>query len=314
MKTENPWEGLSRPGVGELSAKRADAAHPFDFFHALNHDRQLMLILRLKSANIEHRKLPRLKGLKVQWTSNSSSLQLILAESRDEDLFTLICKDLMRTTFSAGSDIDCLELLCTRLLKWQRLLSKGGPRLLSEQEIRGLFAELIFFQEELLPRLGPVALGAWKGPSGFPQDFTVDGKVFEIKSHLVGSPQTIRISSTAQLWVESADLFLCVYHLAEHLSGGQSLASLINNIATTLSSWSSAVEEFEEKLTSLGYLDMPEYHSREFSIIQRDTFIVSGGFPRITPFDVRSGISEVNYGIQLAALYPYQTTLDWSDA
>lgn len=313
MKSESPWEGLSLPSLGSFSAKRADSSHPFDFFHALNSDGQLMLILQLGSTSFEDRSLPRLKGLKIQWVFNSSSLQLTLVQSKDADLFALLCRDLVGITYTARSDTDCLDLLCTRLLKWQRLLSKGGPRLLTEHEIRGLFAELTFLQEELLPRLGPVAVEAWKGPSDFPQDFAIDNKVFEVKSHLVGAPQTVRISSITQLWVESADLYLCVYHLSEQSTGGKSLASLIENIRLALSSSTAASEEFEEKLASLGYLDMPDYYSREFSVVQQDVFAITENFPRIVPSILPSGICEVNYGIQLAALYPFQITLEWGE-
>ena len=214
MNTESPWHGLATPQFGALSARRADPHHPFDFYYAMNAESQLMLVLKLGSAVHYDLDLPRLKGLRTLWIDKTHELHLVLAKAQDVDLFALLCKDLITCTFGAQSDTDCIELLCARLLKWQRLLSRGGPHLLDAHEIRGLFAELSFFQQELLPRFGPDIVQAWKGPSGFPQDFAADNKVFEIKSHLVGSPQSVRISSPSQLWVDSTDLYLCVYHLS----------------------------------------------------------------------------------------------------
>lgn len=314
MKTESPWHGLVTPQIGALSARRADPDHPFDFYYALNAESQLMLVLQLGTAVRWDLDLPRLKGLRVLWIDKTHELHLVLAKAQDVDLFALLCKDLITCTSGARSDADCRELLCARLLKWQRLLSRGGPRLLDTHEIRGLFAELSFFQQELQPRFGPEAVNAWKGPSGFPQDFAADNKVFEIKSHLVGSPQSVRISSPSQLWVDSSNLYLCVYHLAEVSAGGKSLGALVDELTAALGASSSATEEFEEKLVSLGYLDLPEYRAQAFALVKKDAFAVTDGFPRIIPSTLMPGIQEVTYGIQLAALSPFESTIPWSDA
>jgi len=312
MKTESPWHGLATPQLGAIGARRADPDHPFDFYYAVNAESQLMLVLKLRVPVRLNSELPRLKGLKALWIDKSHELHLVLAKAQDVDLFAMLCKDLINFTFDAQSDTDCIELLCARLLKWHRLLSRGGGRLLDEHEIRGLFAELSFFQQELLPRFGPNAVSAWKGPSGFPQDFAADNKVFEIKSHLVGSPQSIRISSPSQLWVDSADLYLFVYHLAEVSSGGKCLGALVEELSKALGLSASAAEEFEEKLASLGYLDLPEYRAQMFSLAKLDTFTVTDVFPRITPSGLMPGIQEVTYSIQLAALSPFESTIAWS--
>ena len=103
-----------------------------------------------------------------------------------------------------------------------------------------------------------------------------------------------------------------MYHLAEVSAGGQSLGALIDSITVALSSSASAAEEFDEKLASLRYLDLPEYRLHEFAVVKQDTFTVSEGFPRIIPTTLISGIHDVNYCIQLAALVPFQTTISWS--
>lgn len=314
MKTESPWQGLATPQLGALSARRADPDHPFDFYYAVNAESQLMLMLKLGSSVRWSLDLPRLKGLRALWIDKTHELHLVLAKTQDIDLFTLLCKDLIAFALDARSDTDCIELLCARLLKWQRLLSRGGPRLLDAHEIRGLFAELSFLKQELLPRFGPDAVQAWKGPSGFPQDFAADNKVFEVKSHLVGSPQSVRISSPSQLWVDSADLYLCVYHLAEVSAGGESLGALVDELTAALSTSASASEEFEEKLASLRYLDSPEYRSQLFSLVKKDVFSVAECFPRIIPSTLALGIHEVIYSIQLAALFPFESVIPWSDA
>lgn len=314
MKTESPWSGLTPPKLGELSARRAAPEHPFDFFYAVNTDRQPMLALQLNGSVTRTRELPRLKGLRIQWIEATHTLQLVLSNLQDVDMFALLCKDLVTFTSGARSGSECLELLCARLIKWQRLLSKGGPRLLDAQEIRGLFAELTFMQKELLPCFGPDSVQSWKGPSGLPQDFAADNKVFEVKSHLVGSQQAVRISSPNQLWVDGVALYLCVYHLTEVSAGGKSLGALVDDIAGDLSSSAVATEEFEEKLASLGYIDLPEYRQQDFAVVKEECFLVDDAFPRITPSSIRPGIQDLTYGIQLSALSPFRSTINWDKA
>jgi hypothetical protein len=313
MKTDTPWHGLTPPLAGSLSARRAHAAHPLDFFYAVNSDNQLMLLLRLSQEITGVQELPRLKGLRLQWVEASHSLQLALVNKQDVELFTLLCRDLISCTSHASSGAEGLDLICARLVKWQRLLSRGGPRLLDAHEIRGLFAELTFLQNELIPRFGHDAVQSWKGPSGFPQDFAADNKVFEIKSHLVGAQQVVRISSPTQLWLDTLSLYLCIYHLTEVSAGGKSLGALIDEIIFTLRPSATATEEFEEKLLSLGYIDLPEYRMQEFATAKFDVFQVGDEFPRIALPAIRPGIQDLTYGIQLAALSPFSATILWSN-
>lgn len=312
MKTESPWNGLRPPKPGELSARRAAPEHPFDFFYAVNTDRQQMLLLQLDDSVSHKIELPLLKGLRIQWIEASHTLQLVLSNLQDVDLFALLCKDIVTFTSGARSANECLELLCARLIKWQRLLSKGGSRLLDAQVIRGLFAELTFMHKELLPNFGPDSVQSWKGPSGFPQDFAADNKVFEVKSHLVGSQQVVRISSPTQLWVDTAELYLCVYHITEVSAGGKSLGQLVDEIAAALVSSALAAEDFEEKLASLGYIDLPDYRQQAFAVVKEEFFMVNESFPRITPSSIRPGIQDLTYGLQLAALSPFSSTIHWN--
>lgn len=311
-KTDRFWDGLHVPAVGAIEARRADPSHPFDFYFGLNFNQEKLLIVVLSGLGEVAPDLPRLKGIRVQWIAESKSVQLALGKGHDLEMFGLLCSDLLAFTSQAGSQSECIERLCIRLVKWQRLLSKGGPRLMAEHEIRGLFAELWFLQRELHPRLGPSSIAAWKGPSGFPQDFAADGKVFEIKSHLVSAPQAVRIASPAQLWVEGAPLYLCMYHLTPLASGGRSLVDLVNEITASLAGHAAAAEDFEEKLSSLRYIDLPEYRAANFAVIKHEAFLVSDGFPRITPAMCPAGVVDLSYAIQFAALSPFAATISWS--
>jgi len=70
----------------------------------------------------------------------------------------------------------------SRLGRWKALLASGNVGL-SEQEVRGLLAELYVLNEVLAPQFGieACALG-WAGPEGEEQDFRIDDRSFEVKA------------------------------------------------------------------------------------------------------------------------------------
>ena len=92
------------------------------------------------------------------------------------------------------------------------------------------------------------------------------------------------------------------------------MGALVDEIAAELAASSLAAEEFEEKLVSLGYIDLPEYRQQAFAIAKEEVFLVDDAFPRITPSSIRPGIQDLTYGIQLAALSPFRSTLNWNKA
>ena len=310
--SDHPWSGLRAAEKGTLDARRADPQHRFDFFYAVNHEGDYLLLTRLPTLRCSSMDLPRLRGIDLRWLPDRSSLQLKLLSPQERDIFVLLCKDLMSATVAAADDALCLTLLLTRLGKWQRLLSRGGPRLMSPNEVRGLVAELLFLRDRLLPIFGPDSVVCWKGPLGFPQDFAVNGTVFEVKSHLTSSAQNIRISSAEQLWSEAPFLFLEVTYLAETTGDGVDLCSLVDEVASELLASPVRAEQFEQLMAEQGFLDLPEYRSQKFTVVDRETFRVEEGFPRIVPTAVPDGVQDVRYAIEISALSSFKCEVDWS--
>lgn len=310
--SEHPWAGLRATAKGMLDARRADAQHRFDFFYAVNHEGEHLLLVRLPLLQLTSLEMPRLRGIQVRWLPDQASLQFKLLSPQDRDIFVLLCKDLMAATNAAGDEASCLTLLLTRLRKWQRLLSRGGPRLMDASEIRGLIAELLFLRDRLLPIFGPHAVECWKGPLGFPQDFAVNGLVFEIKSHLTSAAQSLRISSVEQLWSESPRFYLEVLHLAEATGEGVDLCALVEELGELLQTAPTMLELFEQLLADQGFMDLPDYRAYKFNIIERENYRIEPGFPRIVPSSVPAGVQDVRYSIELSSLSPFKCEVEWA--
>ena len=312
MPTNDPWQAIDPvTPSGQINARRSDAAHPHDFFWALDAQGHRMLVLQ--SANLDTTKsLPSLRGIVLELGSDRFSLRLV--DNKDLEIFSTLCWSLIERTRTTRPGSDVLECILTQLMRWQRFLSKERRGLLSDQEIRGLFCELKFIESELMPRFDTDAIGFWRGPAGDPQDFAIGMTLFEVKSHLAGSLPVLMISSAEQLWHAAGDLYLVAYTIAEAAHGASDALSLAGLVARmrSLISLPDILDVFDDRLQEAGFLDHPRYAEDVFTVSSPQFFVVSGGFPRISAEVVPTGVCQLKYGIELAACLPFEQFPDWN--
>lgn len=305
------WSSLTLPGQkGQLSAKRITSDHPHDAFWTRDHFGAFGFLFEFHGEVKAQGPTPRLHGFTLAVGGEPVQLRLTLHSERDLELFQVLSEDLVRCCCQLPKGQDAFERVTARLGQWQRLLSKDRSGLLSDQEVRGLFGELSFLEQELLPRFGARAIEFWNGPGGAPQDFAIGTTVFEVKTRSGAGPAKVRISSPEQLWAALPEMFLCVYFLAEGMPGGKSLVQLVQGVREAIKT-SEFLPLFEQKLEAARYLDLPEYDSPLFRATQFQTFQVAEGFPAITPAAVPVGVSHVSYDLSLEHCMPYVASIDW---
>ena len=161
-------------------------------------------------------------------------LQVLLEPTGDWEMFRALCMDLLSSSNDASDQAGALQLLVQRLIRWQRLLSKGGGKLLDEREVRGLMGELLFLRDRLLPQAGTTAVDCWQGPEGLPQDFVYAGRLIEVKTYSAGSNPSVRIASAEQLSSGDVPLFLHVVCLVRQ-EGALCLPALVDEVRSLLS-------------------------------------------------------------------------------
>lgn len=308
---EDPWKGIPIPSAGDVSALRVDPRSQFAFFWARKADGREALILTLSADPKIDKPLPQLRGVEVNWLEGSRQLHLVLIDLTAQEIFLVLCQDLVRHASTAADEVGCMAILISRLTRWQRLLSRGSPRILSEKEIRGLFAELMVLREELLPRFGSAAVSCWKGPEGAPQDYSVGGSAIEVKAHLVGAQPQVEISSINQLWTTEGSLYLVVHHLSDTPGSGESLPDLVSNILKAIDGDSTAVTLFEDRLAMVGYVALDDYQAFRYVSVQADSFLIGENFPRISPDNVPAGVDGVRYMLKLSACAPFKSPIQW---
>ncbi|BDU71551.1 PD-(D/E)XK motif protein [Mesoterricola silvestris] len=313
MKAD-PWFQISRPASpGQLKALRMHPDHPHEIFRTRDHSGAIGISIAFRDVVSFPAILPRLRGITIRNGNAPAQLLLTLHGEADSDLFNALSEDLAR---SCAEERDCqaaLNAVLGRLDRWQKMLAHDRKGLLTEQEIRGLFGELTFLHEELIPRFGPSAVAFWNGPDGSPQDFAIGSSVVEIKTRAGSGPTRIQISSPEQLWPLLPKLFLGVYYLALVTIPGQgrSLRDLVDLIRTEVDV-PGLRETYESRLEAVGYIDLPEYGADSFLPGPLDTYEVRQGFPMIAPGSVPDGVEHVTYAIQLDRCQPFLKAIDWA--
>jgi len=245
-------------------------------------------------------------GLSVDLRSGQPGYQrLVLALDRDvdRDLFESLCRTLATALTAASDSSTALAITLTHLKRWKLFLAGRGGQHLSDETVRGLFAELVFLRE-LIAKIGSDAgVEAWLGPERSHQDFIFGNTAIEIKSLSGKERSVVHISSEDQLEVLNDHLFLRIYRLSP-LVGPVTALSLNDIISTVQSGLTSAesVSSFDRKLIAQGYAPLPEYDDPKFSVSDIRTFRVGAGFPRLIRSELPSGTTTVSYSIRLEAI------------
>jgi hypothetical protein len=237
---------------------------------------------------------------------------VILAEPRFADVFDALAVDLARRVEEASDAEGAVIALLGQLHRWQRFLTATAQGLEAAAQ-RGLWGELHFLGECLLPAIGPSeAIAAWTGPQGAHQDFQAASAWVEVKTTLAKQPHAVRITSERQLDDTHAPaLFLRVLLLESHEAGPDSLPARVAMLRSALEEAPGARENFEDALLSSGYLDRDaaRYISPGYVVRRADTFRVGLGFPRIIESDLPTGVGDASYKLSLAACENFSVPL-----
>lgn len=224
------------------------------------------------------------------------------------DVFSVLVADLLGTLTPAQDETSGVLSFVSRLDRWQRLLARHGADGLSVMEQRGLYGELLFLKEFLLPTTTPdAALDSWTGPLAKDQDFQLPRCSVEVKVSSGSPDHVVHVSNVRQLdetASSSATLFLFHASLEERHGQGQSLAAIVDELRNALGLH---VERLNDLLTQAGYFDVhaPRYAHSGYVLKGHRFYSVKDGFPRIREAELRAGVGDVRYAVQLGACAPF---------
>ena len=310
MTNDDPWKGISAPPVqaSKINARRVTQATPWGLYWAVDADRNVLLILQYGATIGRSRRLPKLRGLRVEAQPADSGpderIVIRLTDPEQRDIFLRFCRDIVDATVLAQTEEQAVERFLARTWRWHRLLQGGRDKRLGDDEQRGLIGELVVLERHLLPVLGALdAVRCWTGPLDAPHDFEISRIHVEAKARGSATPR-VTISSEHQLESGNADrLFLHVTEVTTAAEGGPD-ALTVTDIATSIrvvlaGRDMAAVDLFEERLGAVGFDWTDDYSDKSWVVGQGALYEVREGFPRITAAMVPGGVGNVRYMISL---------------
>lgn len=315
---KNPWSSIDKPPV-DLNVRLVDEHHPLKLFWAVDAKSRYLFAFDAEIDGLPSSKsLPKLSGIEVYLALQRTrgKLVLLLQDKVNWELFHALCSDLVRATAAIKDESAASIVIVRRLQRWQDLLKRDRPGILSPDRIKGLMGELLFLRSPLAAVFGyDAAVGAWRGPEDAPQDFTINESAIEVKCQSGGSQPVVRISSADQLSPQLPNGYLAVYTLASRTEDEPdtlTLNSLVAEIRNLLGGAAGSTRErFEDLLYMAGYVPHEDYDDYRFSLVALKSYILTKGFPRIEGADLLAGVEHVSYSIRLEACAGFQGKPDW---
>jgi hypothetical protein len=321
MNLDEIWTSLEADlasgHAAQRFARRIHADSTRDIRVAVDgHTGARMLLVRVQSAALDSSmEFPASRGFELRHVPLSEdgprqvTLGVILTRPDHADVFTSLVSDVSRRVAATTSDQEAVSELIARLQRWQSFLHRHRPDGLSDEGRRGLYGELWFLRQFVLPASGPAGtVRSWVGPRSANQDFQLPRCAIEVKTSAANPHQFLHIASERQLDDTGAGTLL-LFHLSvdEREGGGETLVEIVTAVRGLVIADMVAIEEFEASLIDAGYLDSQarQYLRTGYTIRRQGFFRVNGEFPRIVERDLRSGVGNVRYSIAVSTCDPF---------
>jgi len=303
-------------------ARRLDPDSPIGILAAIHKPNDKPgLLLEVSSVAVRHSvEYPECRGFNVYpvavvpGPNGRTRVCLELAEPNSEDLFAILAEDVATAVRDSSSQEEAFTAMLRRLDVWQKFMRKQDSGGLSRGEVIGLFGELVVAEQFLEAGATPrQIIEGWQGPLGGLRDFTVDGTEIEVKATTRQPATQITITSLSQLDEKNTgQLFLAHAELAVSDHDGRHLEQLIGDVREILARTdASLIRVLNDRLLQVGYSDgTPQTVQTRYRVLSVSFFTVEFDFPRILPNEVRQGVIDSRYDIQIGALAPYRVSED----
>lgn len=305
----NPWNNLKKPiNSHSYSAILCDKDSVLKFYWAKDFYENKIFLLQLSDNFQKIKNLDDILGIKIifEKINNIQQVSFVLTDIGNDDMFYLICNDLLERTKNLVDEQKAIDILFNRLDSWRKFL-KSKRKIFDKRGLIGLIAELYFLKNELFPKFGiKQSLDFWKAPIQEKQDFIIHDITIEIKTK--STQNKITISSFEQLNTELNNLYIYVVTITE---SSQSILNSINalqyieNIKREIATQDiESLLEFEKLLFEYGYFNNPEFEQLSFFIGEKSIYKVENDFPKIS--SIQSGIESLTYKINLDSCQKYE--------
>lgn len=293
----NPWKDMKKSTQRRVSE---DINH--DIYWIIDLEGRYGLYIKIKSIHNNDIDLLKLKGISIlkRNEDNITELFIGLNNNQDWEIFLTLCRDLILIAKKYNDNLTMFNATENRLKRWQQFLLKNKSIDFSFQKQMGLFSELTCLKDIIAKNIGfRSAIYSWVGADFDKQDFLLNNIIIEVKSYKTSKTPIVSISSASQLYSDKQPLYLISYGLTP-TDSGTSIDELVSEIENEIENESFELFElFHNKLFEYGYMIDLDIKKYKFIIDKNMIFHVNSNFPKITPLDIDSRISNIKYTIDL---------------
>lgn len=309
MRINQIWEELEsdQSSLHGLVLRRYSSTFLPDVFIAIKQPEKFRCIASSidSSRKIDLRPFSNLQDIAVELSSDESRpgkniLLIKLLSKQHQDIFSIICEDLIDAISTITSENQLIKVLLNRFDKWKSIFDRVASPGLSKEEQRGLYGELFFLQKCLKSNMDFLkVIDTWNGPEKGAKDFLSDKWGVEIKTSTGNNPQKIQISSEKQLDSENLESLFLFHINLEEIASGITLNGLVENIIELLKDDYISYNRFRNKLLEAGYFDEHRnlYETPRYYVKKGHFYLIEKEFPRIQKAEIRDGVEEVKYSI-----------------
>ena len=226
----------------------------------------------------------------------------------NEEFFTF-CENMIEAVYGVYNEQQAVNKLRRRYFTWRSLFQKNPEKKLSREYLQGIYGELYFLLNNLIPQYGAdVAITSWGGPDAQAKDFTISDTWYEIKT-IGATVDRVHISSITQL--DSDIVGHLIVNRVEAVSPevADDECKILKLIKDVLSKIDNDYTEslFVDKLESLG-ISIADCHKYPgFRMMSSASYLVDNSFPRICRKNLLfDEIIGVQYELSLASISKYK--------
>jgi len=309
MDRYRPWDDIKTPSE-ELSVRPIRESKHLPLYWGKDSSGHCVFIYEMSEdgAEVFQKNIVFIHGINIDYrllsTTGNQGLILVLEKHVDQDLFYSLCETLIHELSEVSDPLVGLSVALSLIKRWKAFMAGNKGRVLSAEEVRGLFSELKFLQQMLGEMNNEKnALEAWQGPEISHQDFIFSDTAVEVKSLSGRERNAVKISSEDQLESLSSSLFLKVFRLVDMPESKASITlnELVNTVEGVLTE-AEAIEMFDIKLAKAGYVHMLAYDKPKFIVAEEQTYRVESEFPKIVRSELNTGLTRVGYEIKLESV------------
>lgn len=298
--------------LGGKNERVVQIAHPHVVFLAQNYGGRPALVAKVALEPNQILRDGRGFAVAVNRSGPDSFVRITSAETGINLVFLKLVDLILERTAEADDAAEAVALLVGAIDEFRRFAGRRPGRL-SEEEIRGLVAELLMLRH-IHGRVGERTwdvFHSWGGPFGAAHDFEfAEGNAIEVKS-THRPPTEIRISSPSQTEPLPDGLELIVLPLEKVEPGADAeivFVDLVADVGAVARAHGGDVAElWAAALEALG-LDLTDEYYDEWRFARGPwlRYMVREDFPRIKESDVPHGVVKVGYSLRLSALASFE--------